>query len=206
MFVALSSEQARFASWLAEQLAPTILGSKPATLLTFCDLTDQPLLTWWKTYGSDIFSDSRMSTRVMFSCPYRQTVLFYQAPLLEKCLSQNGVQSFLASRGYDVSAGIRSLLDQFVVRCHGSFPHEIGVLLGIPLKDVKGFMGLSESPLACRGSWCIYGNPRPSLERMRQQRQDGLRIGGLLRAGACPVSLLTKNPIPALRLFSAQSA
>ena len=34
LFSSISDEQARFVSWLAEQLAPTIFGSKPATLLS----------------------------------------------------------------------------------------------------------------------------------------------------------------------------
>ena len=52
----------------------------------------------------------------------------------------------------------------------GRIPHEIGLVLGYPLKDVLGFMGLL--PLRYEGGcgWRIYGNPCRSLRRSQRYR------------------------------------
>jgi len=49
----------------------------------------------------------------------------------------------------------------------GVIPHEIGLVLGFPQKDVLGFMGILS--LKCTGfcGWKIHGNPEPSLKRSR---------------------------------------
>lgn len=50
----------------------------------------------------------------------------------------------------------------------GDIPHEIGLALGYPVKDVLGFMGLLK--LECTGmcGWRIYGDPKPSMQRSQQ--------------------------------------
>lgn len=59
-------------------------------------------------------------------------------------------------------------------RERGSIPHEIGLALGYPVKDVLGYMGLQ--PLACTGccGWRIYGDPAPSVA-MSRACQDATR-------------------------------
>jgi hypothetical protein len=56
----------------------------------------------------------------------------------------------------------------------GSIPHEIGLALGYPVKDVLGYMGLQ--PLDCTGccGWRIYGDPAPSFA-MSRACQDATR-------------------------------
>ena len=49
-------------------------------------------------------------------------------------------------------------------------PPEIGVFLGIPLKDVKGFMGLNSLRHTKYGMWRIYGDPVVSEKRMNEYR------------------------------------
>jgi hypothetical protein len=36
------------------------------------------------------------------------------------------------------------------------FPHEIGIVLGYPVSDVKAFM--AKQPTQMRGRWCVYGD------------------------------------------------
>lgn len=52
-------------------------------------------------------------------------------------------------------------------RERGEIPHEIGLALGYPPKDVLGYMGLL--PLQCTGccGWRIYGDPTDSLCQSR---------------------------------------
>ncbi len=52
-------------------------------------------------------------------------------------------------------------------RAQESIPHEIGLALGYPVKDVLGYMGVQ--PLDCTGccGWRVYGDPAPSLAMSR---------------------------------------
>ena len=52
----------------------------------------------------------------------------------------------------------------------GGFPHEIGVFLGYPLKDVAGFLHREQLRPVCRGDWQVFGNPERSLRLMRRYR------------------------------------
>lgn len=56
-------------------------------------------------------------------------------------LNQSGVKDFLADYGYkstDVDCCIKRLKSR--LKNSDSFPHEIGIFLGYPLADVKGFI------------------------------------------------------------------
>ncbi len=60
----------------------------------------------------------------------------------------------------------------------GEIPHEVGLALGYPVKDVLGFMG--QNDLACTGQcgWRVYGNPAPSLaanQRFQSARVQAMR-------------------------------
>ena len=48
-------------------------------------------------------------------------------------------------------------------RAAATFPHEIGVFLGYPAEDVRGFM--DGKPATCRGPWIAYGDERVARRR-----------------------------------------
>lgn len=56
----------------------------------------------------------------------------------------------------------------------GSIPHEIGIALGYPLKDVWGFMGISADHCSGSCGWRIFGDPEPSIKR--KQRYEKARV------------------------------
>lgn len=44
------------------------------------------------------------------------------------------------------------------------FPHEIGLFLGYPLEDVKGFIENKADCSKCSGCWKVYGNEEKALK------------------------------------------
>lgn len=50
----------------------------------------------------------------------------------------------------------------------GDFPHEIAIALGYPIKDVVGYLGLTEQKYFGSFGWRVYGPPEPSL-RLRDR-------------------------------------
>ncbi len=69
-------------------------------------------------------------------------------------------------------------------------PPEIGVFLGIPLKDVKGFMGLNSLRHTKYGMWRIYGDPVVSEKRMNEYRRARNMIRRRLISGEDPVRII----------------
>ena len=71
-------------------------------------------------------------------------------PALLSFLSRYGYRCFHADAALD---RLRKRLDQTT-----EFPHEIGLFLGYPLGDVKGFIQNSGKNSKCCGSWKVYCN------------------------------------------------
>ena len=114
-------------------------------------------------------------------------VLFYNPSALASTLSEKGNRQWLASLGYPESGTAAEYLSELRHRFSGStIPHEVGVFIGYPLKDVEGFMRrLPATPLHGRhGAWRIYGDVRESLARMnRYAREEAEAADILLSAG-----------------------
>ena len=87
-------------------------------------------------------------------------VFVYRHDRLEQMLSDDAYQSFLAEAGYE-RTNLDGLLEQLAqrLRTQPEFPHEIGVFLGYPLRDVIGFIENHGRNFTCCGFWKSYGDP-----------------------------------------------
>ena len=113
-------------------------------------------------------------------------VLFYNPGVLAATLAERRNRKWLARLGYPVDGTADELLEELRRRFSGSgMPHEVGVFIGYPLKDVAGFMRhLPATPLHGRhGAWRVYGSVRESLARMdRYEREESEAADILLAA------------------------
>ena len=78
---------------------------------------------------------------------------------LQTDLQKPGVMPFLSGYGYgDLEAA--AALEQLRIRLRESsgFPHEIGIFLGYPLEDVRGFIEHAGQRCKCVGCWKVYGD------------------------------------------------
>ncbi|MDD4602034.1 hypothetical protein SDC9_11490 [bioreactor metagenome] len=176
--------------WLVENLASTIVGNKPSTILTMADTRTLPLLTIWRCAGLSVLSGMIIHFKILSKSAKKETVLFYREDILTNCINDRGNRSFLQTMGYPVDSGLHACLEVLEERFQGCCPHEVGVLLGIPLKDVLGFMQVSDLPLTCRRHWCIYGNPEESLAIMQQYLNDQSYVCRLMAKGLPPYQIL----------------
>ncbi len=99
-------------------------------------------------------------------------VIIYDQTKVQKTLS-NVPQWVFDKMGYPHDIGPTEFLEEVGRRWRykEEIPHEIGLALGYPIKDVLGYMGLV--PLRPTGNcgWRIYGNPSLSLRRSREFEQ-----------------------------------
>lgn len=179
-----------FARWLVLELASTIYGHKPATILSVKDRPQMPWYSLWNRCGENIIARSRLKYKVLRETPASKVVLFYHPESLQACLMKSEHRDFLARHGYQAGQSVESCLEMLRERFQLGCPHEIGLFLGIPLKDVLGFMGENRASVTCQGLWCVYGEPSCSLALMERFVADRKRMIELLGGGQNPLKLL----------------
>lgn len=150
--------------YIAEHIclnAPVITGLKPSAIITVTKAEKQIL--------EDLFAGTKICIIGLHS-GRKESILLYQREKLEELLDRKAVQSFLQSLavGYG-NFSLEEVLRYFTERFslykekQADFPHEVGVFLGYPLRDVKVYM---KNPLAkakLTGYWKVYTEVESAL-------------------------------------------
>lgn len=92
-------------------------------------------------------------------CGIRALMYIYRPGQLQSDLDDAEAKAILADFGYeegDHEICIRKLTDR-ICECE-DFPHEVGLFLGYPPEDVKGFIELGGRQSKASGYWKVYGD------------------------------------------------
>lgn len=146
--------------WLLEILGPVLIGSKPSEIISIpnFDKNKSKKLSDISTYFSKC---KNIDFIIIDNSGYK--ILFINKKSLSKILNNFDNKYFLKSLGYPCEVNIDIYLDILITKLKSNtFPDEIGVFLGYPLKDVLGFMGYSKYKLFDTKYWKIYGDPKQS--------------------------------------------
>ena len=150
-----------FEAVLVRQCAPTLAGMKPGSIFCFnhspLEVSRQKVCQWNKQ-----LEPFGLTVQILLERPGSSSVIVfvYRRDRLEQMLSDDAYQSFLAEAGYE-RTNLDGLLEQlsYRLRTQPEFPHEIGVFLGYPLRDVIGFIENHGRNFTCCGFWKSYGDP-----------------------------------------------
>ncbi|MDO4571214.1 MAG: DUF3793 family protein [Planctomycetia bacterium] len=101
--------------------------------------------------------------------PIDSLLLFYHAECMERLLDRHEVRQLLAPFGYPLAASaplrfFERLEERFK---EDTFPHEVGIFLGYPLKDVEGFLYRLPETHVSGARWRVFGEPTESLMQMK---------------------------------------
>ena len=156
----------RFEKTLAFHAAPTLMGVKCGSLLALSvneyDLAGCAALIESKRYGSKI------AVRTVSRCAERRLLFVYNDCLLRESLAKEGVREFLTRYGYPADASAEQCLDRLCKRlAESDFPHEIGIFLGYPLEDVRGFIRNCGQRCKYCGVWKVYGDVQKATSLFR---------------------------------------
>ena len=149
---------------ILEMLGAVILGSKPAEIINVPGSKEDKKIKLSQIEA--FFSNcSRITYRVITTHDGGKRVLFINEKSMEKVLVNKRCINFLKFVGYSSDYELNDYMDELVFRLQSEeFPHEIGVFLGYPLKDVLGFMGYGKNELVEVKNWRIYGDKEISYE------------------------------------------
>jgi hypothetical protein len=182
------------ASFLALESAEIIAGIKPGNLVNVANRRRpcgrNPYLLW-RAHGAELLVGTGLEGQVLRDRGDSLLLYLYRPDLMQELLLRPPVATILRQCHYPEPADMAATLGQLKERIKGgSFPHEIGIFLGYPLKDVLAFMGRIPLPFACQGPWKIYGKPEKSLELADRYRHCRCRMAMRLRECADPVACL----------------
>ena len=109
---------------------------------------------------SPMLVDKGLALTVLRADSGRALLYLYRTGDLRRTLEAPEIQRFLAEYDYadfGVDTAIARLRDR--LSQSSEFPHEIGVFLGYPLSDIRGFICNSGKNCLCCGCWKVYSNP-----------------------------------------------
>ncbi len=174
--------------YLLVKTAPVIAGIKPAILLRLCKCRHIRKMTHYDSFcihQDEIIKLLNLKCLVMKNDGRDIQVLFYDPQVMSEALQQEAIVAFLGEHGYREPENTDTTLAQLKSRFSGQyFPHEIGIFLGYPLKDVQGYMGRKEIAAKLeKALWRVFGDPAESLRLMNQYRSAEKAAQLILSAG-----------------------
>lgn len=167
-------------SFLAFEAAEVLDGAKPANLVNIVNRRrpcGRNLYSLWKKHGFSLLADTPLQAQVLADRGESLLVMLYSPERLATFLETPRARRFLLQAGYSDYRDWREAVAELGRRIgREGFPHEIGLFLGYPLKDVAAFLGWAPLPFTCQGPWKMYGDPRHSLELARRHRESRGRM------------------------------
>lgn len=166
----LITSQAKFEKWLFIHIAGVLFERKAGELLSL--LAEQFALQFDKRMEC-IATLSGMwgfFYQTLYQTPASTKIIIFNRDKVRERLAQVGPYILFSELKYPDCLEPTVFLDELTRRWQekGAIPHEIGLALGYPVKDVLGYMGLSS--LQCTGccGWQIYGDTPFSLQKSRE--------------------------------------
>lgn len=106
---------------------------------------------------------------VLGGCQTKLLVYVYHLERLQQILFSREAIEFLRQCGYEYSS-VEEAIELLKKRMTGEFPHEIGVFLGYPLSDVRGFIADPNGCIMC-GLWKVYSNAEEATKTFERYKR-----------------------------------
>nr|WP_282957737.1 DUF3793 family protein [Peptoniphilus catoniae] len=161
--------------------SPTLLGAKPGNIFTLRNIKDSkltPLVNYWKK-----ILNPQMDLRVIKKTEDLILIFVYRVEFLHKVIESEESKCFLLENGYSCK-NLNCVFNTLTYKLKNSdFPHEIGVLLGYPIEDVKEFISQKGKNYMACGNWKVYGNLKDAQEKFNQYESCRSTLKSLVDGG-----------------------
>lgn len=156
-------------------IAPTLAGIKPSSLMTFVN-HKREMLTLWDRYKEEIAKLLKVRYYELRRKEDRVIVLFYRDETLANCLSIWKNKVFLLEQGYGELQKVEDGLCRLKMRFKEECPHELGIFLGYPVEDVTAFIKSNGAPcLACK-YWKVYQDVENALKTFEAYDEEREKV------------------------------
>ena len=157
--------------FLLVKTAPVMLKVRPAILvrLTNCSrVAELRRYDQFCIYQQEIIAALQLEHLALKSDDRDIQLMFFDREEMSRLLKQVSIRDYLTRCGYRDATCVDEYLNELRHRFSGAdFPHEIGLFLGYPLNDVRGFMEKRVDVIKMpHALWRIFDDPAESLRRM----------------------------------------
>ena len=146
-------------SRIALECAPTLQCLKPSTLLCF-PRCGRNLRSLWEKYKTRTKQELGLDYFEVNSSANHHSVIFFRYETLAETLRSGKNIAFLRESGYRGPVSVEAVLAYLHEKMGRRYPHEIGLLLGIPAEDIRGFIANQGARCLLCGYWKVYHDPQ----------------------------------------------
>lgn len=145
-------------TFLVYNVSLVIAGAKPAVTITI-KKNNHKLYDSWNKFGYVFVKNINLNYVELRKSLNAIIIMIYDEYILENYLNSEHNMNFLINIGYSSNASIEDHINTLKFRYKKYHcPHELGLFLGIPIKDVKDFMECTTKKcLLCR-YWKVYND------------------------------------------------
>ena len=150
---------------IANQCAPVLAGVKPSNMLVLENKHIRDVVR--------VLEGTGLSWRCLYAGEEKNIWLLYRKEAMEEIVGGKEQMLFLKEWGYKEDTLERMLIKfsqrfrQYRKDKNLPFPHEMGVFLGYPMADVKGFIKYEGKKYLYCGYWKVYENVEERKELFR---------------------------------------
>ena len=162
----LNAVQWKLQEMAAQQCAPVIFGIKPSNLLIIDRETAHVLKT--------LIDETGLKIRCLSPHSGKQVWFLFRDTSLDMFLRKEENLRFIKSYGYHRDLTMDEMLSRLCRRFQAykrgetGFPHELGVFLGYPVEDVRGFIENNGKNYLFNGYWKVYSNEQEARKIFRR--------------------------------------
>jgi len=151
--------------YIIRNCAPTLAGIKTASMFSCPCTSKDELISFLREMNS------RLNSKGIRLLPLKQgakraLIYVYRPAKLHLDICDECAERLLNNAGYDTRCCQRCIV-QLIKRIQEQkdFPHEIGLFLGYPPEDVRGFIENKAQDFKLSGLWKVYGDEEKARKR-----------------------------------------
>lgn len=170
--------------------APTLAGIKTANLFSYRHTSIDSMKAELLEQNQKL-NEKGVFVEILKADDTKALVYVYRKNMLDLDLQKEEAWKMLVNCGYSCQ-GTPDCLECLKNRLfrREDFPHEIGLFLGYPLQDVRGFIEQKGKNYKCSGLWKVYGDEKKTRE-LFQKIEKCSEVYRKLFADGCSISKLT---------------
>ena len=155
---------------ILKHCAPTLARIKTANLFSCSVKSKEELTEYLRKYNRQFVKKGLRILPLSYK-DGRALIYIYRPQLLLRDLSHSYARKLLGALGYFPESPELSVV-KLIKRFEESkgFPHEIGLFLGYPPEDVKGFIEYGSRSYKCKGCWKVYSDVDKALRLFEKYR------------------------------------
>lgn len=153
---------------LIRYCSPTLAGIKTGSLFNCSYQTEEELFSFLRTWNIALKSKG-VRIIPLRAQDGKALIYVFRPSQLKSSLQEEASRDLLEERGY-CSQNCSACLSHLIRRLSQSedFPHEIGLFLGYPSEDVKGFIDNNAACAKCVGCWKVYGDEKKAQKQFER--------------------------------------